>query len=201
MKKFLTVAGLILMGALISWGNYSDELKIGATMPKADVKMMDVSGKNFTLANLKKENGLLVVFSCNTCPFVIAWQDRYNELADLAKKNNIGMVLVNSNEAKRDGEDSLDEMKAHAKTNKYTMHYVVDKNHVVADAFGADRTPHVFLFDKENKLTYRGAIDDNYRDKSKVKHTYLKDALSAQGAGKAIATKTSKSLGCTIKRL
>jgi peroxiredoxin len=201
MKRIGTLLGLALMVLLMSWAAKTpDELAIGADMPQADQKMMSVSGKLLSLSDLKKENGLVVIFSCNTCPFVIAWQDRYNELHELAEKNNIGFVLVNPNEAYRDGDDSFAAMKAHAEKNKYTAEYVVDQNHVVADAFGADRTPHVFLFNAENKLTYRGAIDDNHKDKNKVKKTYLKDALNAQGSGKEIAVTSSKSLGCSIKR-
>src|SRR5690242_11277771 len=85
-------------------------LAVGKKAPKTDVKMMDISGKKVSLSDIKKENGLLVIFSCNTCPFVLAWENRYPALGEQCTKNKIGMVLVNSNEARRKGDDSMDEM-------------------------------------------------------------------------------------------
>src|SRR5215510_2338566 len=89
-------------------------LAIGTKAPKTDVKMKDISGKSVSLNDIKKTNGLLVIFSCNTCPFVLAWEDRYPSLGEQCTKSNIGMVLINSNEARRKGDDSMDEMKKHA---------------------------------------------------------------------------------------
>lgn len=178
-----------------------EELKIGAPAPLTNMKMKDISGKLESLQTLKKEGGLLVVFSCNTCPFVIGWEDRYNDIHALATNNNIGMVLVNSNEAKRGGDDSLDKMKVHASEQKYTMPYVVDEKHTLADAFGARTTPHVYLFDKDMKLVYKGAIDDNMKDKNSVKEEYLNDALKQLATGKKIKVNESKALGCSIKRV
>ena len=146
------------------------------------------------------KNGLLVIFSCNTCPWVINWEDRYNELHDLARKNDVGMIVVNSNEAQRGEEDSFEAMATHAKENNYSFPYVVDTNSELADAFGATRTPHVYLFDKDMKLVYRGAIDDNAKDKSAVAKPYLKSAIENMTNGKLIDPATTRSLGCTIKR-
>lgn len=195
--KTLSVLFLI---SILSFSFKSEELAIGKDLPKADVLMKSVDGKMISFEQIKKENGLLVIFSCNTCPWVLKWQDRYNELNELSNQNKVGMVLVNSNEAYRDGDDSFEAMVKHAKDNAYTMPYTVDKNHVIADAFGANRTPHVFLFDKNNKLVYRGAIDDNAKSKDDVKNAYLKTALNDLKNSSEIKTKTTKSLGCTIKR-
>ena len=178
-----------------------EELKIGQQAPLTNMKMKEISGKLESLQSLKGDGGLLVVFSCNTCPFVIGWEDRYNDLHALATNNHIGMVLINSNEAKRGGDDSLEKMKVHAGEQKYTMPYVVDENHQLADAFGAKATPHVFLFDKDMKLVYKGAIDDNMKDKDSVKEEYLNDALKQLATGKKIKVNESKALGCSIKRV
>ncbi len=179
----------------------NDQLKIGDKAPKTDVKMQSVDGAKASLAELAKKNGLCVIFSCNTCPYVIGWEDRYNEIEAACAKNNIGFVLVNSNEAKRNGDDSLDEMKAHAKEKGYGKYaYVVDENHVVADAFGATKTPDVFLFNAEMKLAYKGAIDDNMKQKDSVKEPYLKNAIEAMVAGKPINPGETKAIGCSIKR-
>ena len=178
-----------------------DQLNLGDKAPKTDYKMTNVDGKELTLNDLKMDNGLCVIYSCNTCPWVIAWEDRYNQLYEMCKANNIGFVLVNSNEAKRENADSMEEMQAHAKEKGYAdFAYVIDKNHVLADAFGATKTPDVFLFDGKMQLAYKGAIDDNSKDKNSVKETYLQDAVKAIAAGKMPDPGTTKALGCSIKR-
>jgi thioredoxin-related protein len=182
-------------------------LEIGSKAPKQTYKMAATSGKDLSLQDLKGEKGLLVVFSCNTCPFVVGgdgfgvgWESRYNDLQDYCTKNNIGMVLVNSNEAKREGDDSMDNMKAHAKKMGYKSTYVVDSNSELANAFGAKTTPHVYLFDKGMSLVYKGAIDDDNSGKD-VKETYLIDALGKLSAGKKIDPNTTRNKGCSIKRI
>ena len=121
-------------------------------------------------------------------------------MGDFARKLNVGVIIINSNEAYRGSEDSFDAMKEYASEKKYDWFYVVDKNSEVADAFGANRTPECFLFDKNLKLAYHGAIDDNPSDESAVKRHHLKEAIMEMAAGKDISIKESKSVGCTIKR-
>lgn len=210
--KYLSILAAILitgLGIFAFTSNKNDILEIGATAPKTDVTMAGVSGSEYTLKDLKKENGLLVVFSCNTCPFVVGnpgkdsegWHGRYNEVHQQAKDAGVGMVLVNSNEAFRDDEDSMLKMQNLAKEHGYTMPYVIDENHVVADAFGALTTPHIYLFDKEMKLVYKGAIDDNVNDSGAVKEHYLRDALQNLEADKKIDPNSTRQLGCSIKRV
>lgn len=177
------------------------ELEIGKAIPNSDLKMMDVTGKDITLFDVKGENGLLVIFSCNTCPYVKLSESRIKELGVISKENKVGMILVNSNEAQRSEDDSFDAMKIYARTQGYTFNYVLDKNSQLANAFGATRTPHCFLFDKSGKLMYRGAIDDNIKDEKDVKEHFLKDAITAAAAGKPAKTNSTKSVGCSIKRL
>lgn len=186
------------------------QLEIGTVNPSLEVSMKNITGEELTLASIAKENGLLVIFSCNTCPFVVGradgssegWEGRYNEVKDWANEYKVGFVLVNSNEAKREGDDSFEEMIKHAEDKEYnSINYVVDKNHVVADAFGARTTPHVYLFNKENKLVYRGAIDDNVDSKEEVKEQYLANALKNLAEGTEINPAVTKNLGCSIKRV
>ncbi|WP_417590943.1 thioredoxin family protein [Owenweeksia hongkongensis] len=180
----------------------NDMLSIGEKAPLADVKMKDVSGKSLSLNDMKGENGLLVIFSCNTCPFVIGWEDQYPGLGKFTKKNNVGMVLVNSNEAKRAGEDSMEEMKAHYKDAGYNTPYVIDENHKLADAMGGKTTPHVYLFDKDMKLVYRGAINDKYENKEKkATKFYLNDAIAQLVKGQEIDNPVTTERGCSIKRV
>ena len=184
------------------------ELAIGSKAPLADVLMMNVNGTQMSLNTAAGPNGLLVVFSCNTCPFVVGngeksdgWEGRYNETGRFAKENGVAMVLVNSNEAKRDNHDSMDAMEAHAKENNYGMPYLLDANHQLADAFGALKTPHVYLFDGDMNLVYRGSIDDNVSDAEAVSARYVQDAITAVANGKPVGVAETKAIGCSIKRV
>jgi hypothetical protein len=178
-----------------------EQLPLGSTLPLGDVSMEDISGRNLTLNGVKGDNGLLVIFSCNTCPWVIKWEDRYPVVQEIAAANDIGMILLNPNEDYRDKGDGMDDMILHAEKAGYDLPYVLDKNHRVADAFGASRTPHVYLFDSEDKLVYVGAIDDNANSAADVEEFYIKDAIEQLSAGQPITTASTKSIGCTIKRL
>ena len=182
-------------------------LKIGSPLPGELPAMQDVDKREKTLESLKQENGLLVVFSCNTCPFVVGngeksegWETRYLGVYELCLKNKIGMVLINSNTAKRQNVDSMDEMVKRANEKGYRWSYLVDKNNAVADVFGATRTPEVFLFDKASNLAYKGAIDDNVSDAGSVKNHYLKNAISGMANGEKLKTRETKPVGCSIKR-
>ena len=174
----------------------SEEISIDSKMPGSDYILKNINGKESELSTYKKENGLLVIFSCNTCPWVIRWQGRYNPISELCSKNNIGFVAVNSNASQHDGVDSFDSMKEHAKKYEYIFPYVLDSGSRLAKAFGAMVTPHVYLFDKNGDLRYRGAIDDGPK---RVKRNYLVDAINSVSKGKSVRTKTTKSLGCSIK--
>lgn len=185
-----------------------ESLEIGAKAPLTDYVMTDVNGNKMTLQRAAGENGVLVVFSCNTCPFVVGrgeksegWEGRYNAINDMANAKGVNMVLVNSNEAKRGDADSMSAMKEQSKTQGYKMPYVEDKNHELADAFGARTTPHVYLFNNKMELVYKGAIDDNVDSAKEVKKTYLKDAISNMVAGKKVDPSSTKPLGCSIKRV
>jgi len=194
MKKFIS---LILIGCLTILS--AKELDLGSILPLGDIKMADISGKDVSLNDAKGKNGLLVIFSCNTCPWVIAWEDRYVELADTYKDKGVGIVAINSNETQFENVDSMEKMQAHAKEQGYNFYYTMDNGSKLASEFGATRTPHIYLFDKKDKLVYRGAIDDNARKPDKVENTYLADAIDNMLAGSAIDPTATKALGCAIK--
>ncbi|WP_163711599.1 thioredoxin family protein [Mangrovibacterium lignilyticum] len=197
MKSLLTVCFLFLVSLAIAGGN---QLMLGDKAKHTEVKMADTSGKEYSLTDLKKENGIVVIFSCNTCPFVLAWEDRYNDIYEWAKKNDVGIAVLDSNYMKRSGDDSLEAMKEHALEKHYNFPYLVDSESLIANAYGGQTTPHVFLFDKDFNLVYKGAIDDNYKNASDVKEEYLKDAITSLAAGEKIAVAETKPLGCSIKR-
>lgn len=199
MKKFLFPFAVMAAFTLSAF-TVSNPLPIGADMPLAERKMKDVSGKEISLKDAKKDKGLLVMFSCNTCPYVIKNQSRTKEITDYAQQKGLGVILINSNEGQRGDDDAYTAMQAYAKEQGYKSHYVVDKDSKLADAFGATRTPENYLFNKEGKLVYHGAIDDNPGNESAVSRQHLKTAIDEMVTGKAIAVTISRSVGCAIKR-
>jgi thioredoxin-related protein len=201
MKLFLLTMVAVTTIAITSYAQNLTPIALGSTAPKSEVKMKDISGKDISLKDAVGNNGLLVMFSCNTCPYVVKNEARTKAISDYASKNGYGVIIINSNEALRGDEDSYDAMKAYAKSQGYKWHYVVDNNSEIANAFGATRTPETFLFNKEGKLIYHGAIDDNPSDASNVKREHLKEAINEANAGKDISVKESRSVGCTIKRV
>lgn len=211
MKKigFLAVAGLILLTAFtgVKHEDPIAALKNGDKAPKADVSMKATDGKEYTLKSLNGKKGLVVVFSCNTCPFVVGsesfggWEVQYNALHEMANKEQVGFVLVNSNEAKRTNDDSMEEMVKRAAQKGYTMPYVVDEKSALANAFGAKTTPHVYFFNENLELIYQGAIDNSTDSKRESDVAYLRNAVTEHAAGKSITVATSVPRGCSIKRV
>jgi thioredoxin-related protein len=197
-KRILSLILTLSIGFVASYAQ--NTINIGESSEGIAFEVEELNGTKKMLRSYSGSRGLLVIFSCNTCPFVVAWEDRYNELYDLCKKNNFEMVLINSNEAFRGDKDSPQAMKDHVKKQGYKMPYVLDNNHRIADAFGAKTTPHVFLFDSNLKLIYKGAIDDNHKDKNAVTKHYLADAIKSAAKNDTPNPDTTNAVGCSIKR-
>jgi len=197
MKKSIAAITIALIALSFSVNNV---IPIGGEMPKKDVKMKDISGNDISMKEAADKNGLLVIFVSNACPYVVKNEKRITDITNYAKRNNFGVILLNSNEAYRDGEDSYTEMKHFASRNNLKCYYVIDTNSEIADAFEAKRTPECFLFDNKLNLTYHGAIDDNPSDESAVKRQHLREAITEMANGNAVSVTESKSVGCQIKR-
>jgi cytochrome oxidase Cu insertion factor (SCO1/SenC/PrrC family) len=192
---------LLLILLIFSTSFDSGKLELGMPMPEAKTLLTDISGKEITLESAVLENGLLVMFTCNTCPYVLKNQSRTIEVCRLAQKKNIGVVLLNSNEASRKGADSYEQMKDYAKNQGFEWMYAVDKNSALADAFDANRTPECFLFNNSQLLVYHGAIDDNPQDAAQVSRKHLAIAVEELAAGRPVSIPETKSVGCGIKRM
>ncbi len=199
MKKVILFSMLAFFAGRIIAQNIQS-IPVGTQAPLTEVKMKDVSGKEVAIKDAMNKNGVLVMFSCNTCPYVIKNQERTKQIAEYAIQNNIGVIILNSNEAQRSDADSYEAMKSYAKEQGYSYSYVVDRNAKVADAFGATRTPEIFLLDATGKVVYKGAIDDNPSEPDNVKRQHAKEAIAESVAGKTVTVKESKSVGCSIKR-
>ncbi len=191
---------LLLIFISLSVFGENNKLEIGDKASLTELKMLDVSGEKISLADVKKENGLLVLFSCNNCPFVLRWEGRYNSIKEWADKNDVGMIVLNSNHQKRSGDDSYEAMQNKAKDKDYRFYYVLDEDSRIANTFGGQTTPHAFLFDGDFRLAYKGVIDDSYKSASEVKKAYLKDAISDLGKGEKVSLAETKPVGCSIKR-
>lgn len=198
MKKNLLSAAVLL--ALFAFTALPEELTIGSSIPNATKKMKDVSGKEYSFSDVKKKNGLLVVFSCNTCPWVVKNQQVAAEGYGYALGKEVGVIILNSNETSRGGDDSQERMKEYAKAQGYKYPYVIDESSAMANAFGARVTPECYLFDKDMKLVYHGAITDNPKTPSESTRDHLKVAIDEMVGGKDVSMKTSKAMGCGIKR-
>ena len=201
MKKIFLVLLPMIIATSFAFKSSVDPLPIGALIPNPDKKMKNVAGREVSFKDAMNTKGLLVMFSCNTCPVVHAYQSRTIEVCNYAKSKDIGVILLNSNEASRDDGDSFNDMKDYASEQHYTWPYVVDENSMMANAFGANRTPECFLFNTEGKLVYHGAIDDNQNGPDEVTRKHLKIAMDEMLEGKDVAVKKTRSVGCTIKRL
>ena len=202
---------LMLSVSVFSFGQKKEKyptIKIGAVLPMAEKELKDVSGDFYSLQSLVDENGLLVMFSCNTCPFVVGsgdanegWDGRYEEIYEWCDENNVGFALLNPNEAKRDLGDSFDDMVARSEEMGWTCKHLLDENSELANAFGGKTTPHCFLFNNESTLVYEGAIDDNHKSATEAKEHYLKDALKNLVEGETIDPNKTNAVGCSIKRM
>jgi len=140
-----------------------------------------------------------VIFTCNHCPYARAWEDRLIRGQRDYANRGVRFILINSNDPVKVPDDSFDQMKVRAQAKAYPFPYVFDDTQEVAKAYGATRTPEIFLFDESRTLRYHGAPDDNYEDPAAVRHQYLRDALDALLAGSTPPTPETKAVGCTIK--
>jgi len=169
---------------------------LGAEAPQFDLPGVD--GQSHSLDSYADANVLVLVQSCNHCPYVQAWEGRLSAIASDYADRGVRVVAVNSNDAVSHPEDSFEEMQKRSREQGFTFEYLYDEPQAVAQALGAERTPEVFVYDRDRQLRYHGAIDDN-RDETGVSQQYLRDALDALLAGSDPAVAETPAVGCTVK--
>ena len=172
-------------------------LQIGSFIP--NFKLPSVDGNVYSLDSFKDKQALIVIFSCNHCPYVQAYENRVKEIQRDYENKGVVVIAINSNDASKYPEDSFEEMKKRAQKQKFNFIYLRDEDQSAARDFDAAHTPEIFLFDKQRKLAYHGKIDDNWQEEKKVKTKYLRDALDELLSGKEISMPETYSIGCTIK--
>lgn len=167
-----------------------------------DFKLKNVDGKFISLADYKSAKGFIVVFTCNHCPFSKLYESRIMELDKMYSAKGYPVIAINSNDKEIVPEDSYDNMQALAKEKGYAFPYLYDETQQVATSFGAARTPHVFILNKENGnliVKYIGAIDDNSEDAAAAQTHYVQNAVNEIMAGQPVKESFTKAIGCTIK--
>ncbi|HSH50311.1 MAG TPA: thioredoxin family protein [Bacteroidales bacterium] len=198
MKKLVVLSLFIL--ATISQAN-SQGYAVG---DKAEnFRLKNVDGEYISLYNYTPaEKGAIVIFTCNHCPYAVAYQDRIIEIDKKFRPRGYPVIAVNPNDPKLVPEDSFEKMQVRAQEKNFPFPYLLDETQNVYKMYGAKRTPHVYLLNKENGsfvVSYIGTIDDNYKDPSAVEKRYLSDAVKALLNGEKPDPDFTKAIGCTIK--
>ena len=171
---------------------------IGLGAPAPDFDLPGVDGKNHSLNSFKEKPVLVVIFSCNHCPYVVAYEDRMVSIQRDYAAKGVQFVAINSNDDKAYPEDSFPEMVKRAREKGFNFPYLRDESQKVVEAYGGVCTPHVFAFDRSRKLRYRGRIDDS-KEESKVTTRDLRNALDDLVAGRAVRVPDTRLFGCSIK--
>ncbi len=174
-----------------------NKLKIDSSIP--GFSLLGVDDKTYSLNDFYDKKILIVIFSCNHCPYVQAYEDRIMELQSEFEKDGVQIIAINSNDDVKYPDDSFDEMKKRAAAREFNFPYLRDETQEVAKAFGATHTPQIFLFDSDRKLKYEGKIDDNWQESEKVKSAYLREAILEVLGNKEVSDPETFSIGCTIK--
>lgn len=167
-----------------------------------DFKLKNVDGKMLSLSDFKEAKGYILIFSCNHCPYVKAYESRMEALNKKFAPKGFPVIAINSNDVSQYQEDSFENMQRNAKQKGFTFPYLIDENQEVAKFYGAMKTPHVYLLEKKGDklmVRYVGAIDDNTQNPEQVEKKYVEDAVNAILAGEAVKVKETKAIGCSIK--
>lgn len=190
----ILISGLALQVANSQGYNVGDKA--------SDFKLKNVDGKFVSLGDYPDAKGFTVIFTCNHCPYAIAYQDRINDLDKKFKTRGYPVIAINPNDPEIAPDDSYDKMIVRAKEKGFSFPYLFDETQDVYRKYGAKRTPHVYILQKKGNdlvVQYIGAIDDNYQDATKVTVPYVSNALDALLAGKSPDPNFTKAIGCSIK--
>jgi peroxiredoxin len=197
MKKLLFFA-LIVSPLFLS---AVDGYQVGSIA--SDFELKNVDGKMVSMADYPDSKGFVIVFTCNHCPYAVAYQERIIEIDKKYKSKGYPVIAINPNDPEIVPGDSFEAMKIRSEEKGYTFPYLFDAKQEVYKAYGATRTPHIFLLQKnaggEPVVKYIGAIDDNFQDPAAVQQRYLQNALDNLLAGVQPDPSFTKAIGCTIK--
>lgn len=175
----------------------TNNLEIGS--PSPDFNLTGIDDEKYSLGSFKDKKALIVIFSCNHCPYVQAYEERIIQIKKDYSDKGVAVVAINSNEDVNYPDDSFENMKKRAAEKNFNFPYLRDEDQSIARAYDATHTPEIFLFDTDRRLAFHGKIDDNWQEPDKVQNQYLRDALDELLAGKEISVPETFTIGCTIK--
>ncbi len=196
MKK--TILALLIM--FIGASAYGQGYEVGDVA--TDFRLKNVDGNYVSMADYPDARGFIVVFSCNHCPYVVAYEDRMIELHNEFAPKGFPLIAINPNDPEVVPADSFEKMQERAEEKNFPFAYVKDVGQKIYPKYGATRTPHVYLLERDGedlKVAYIGAIDDNYQDAGKVNERYVANAINALLAGERPERTFTRAIGCTIK--
>lgn len=203
-RTFLTITGLLVVVAILFTNASVDEIngyKVGDYA--TDFNLKNVDGKMVSMSNYPSAKGFIVVFTCNTCPYAKAYEQRIIDLHKTFSPKGFPVIAINPNDPSQSAGDSMEEMKTRASDRNYPFPYLRDDVQDITSAYGATKTPHVFVLNKEAakkyKVEYIGAIDDSPREAADASEKYVESAVNALLSGKKPAVKEKRAIGCTIK--
>lgn len=190
-------ASVFFLLTIFPFGPTNPGLKVGDIAP--DFQLKSTSGKLVTLKDYKNVKGYIVVFTCNTCPYAQAYEQRIIDLHNKMAPMGWPVVAIMPNDPSVQPGDGFDKMVERAKEKKYPFEYLLDDGQKVFPAYGAVRTPHVFLLDRDRKVRYIGGVDDNSEDETLITRRYVEEAIAAVEKGLEPEPNLTKAVGCMIK--
>jgi peroxiredoxin len=198
--KLLSLLSFAFLLTAFSSQPISEGYKVGDIA--TDFSLENIDGKMVSLSDYKDAKGFIVIFTCNTCPYAVAYEDRIIALDKKYASKGYPVIAIMPNDPEVQPGDSMEAMKTRAKAKGFTFPYLMDEGQNIYPQYGATKTPHVYLLQKTNKgneVKYIGAIDDNYKDANAVTERYVENAVDALLNGKEIETTETRAIGCTIK--
>lgn len=196
MKKIFFILSLVFVTSGIAAQGY------GIGDVATDFRLLNVDGSYVSMSDYTDAKGIVVIFSCNHCPFVVATEDRMIDLHNKYAPKGFPIIAINPNDTIAEPRDSFTKMIERANEKNFPFAYVIDADQSIYPQYGATHTPHVYLLEKVGDrfvVAYIGAIDNNHRDASAVTETYLADAIDALLAGERPEPAVTRAIGCTIK--
>ena len=197
LKPIFAVLAIVLLSAFTSINNGYNVGDVAT-----DFSLENIDGKTVSLSDYKNAKGFIVIFTCNTCPYAVAYEDRIIALDKKYASKGYPVIAIMPNNADIQKGDSMDAMKDRAQQKGFTFPYLIDKGQKISPQYGATKTPEVYVLQKTgkgNEVKYIGAIDDNYQDASAVNSKYVENAVDALLAGQAIKETKTRAIGCSIK--
>lgn len=200
MKTLKLLSIIALLFITTAFTSDSNGYKVGDIA--TDFSLENIDGKMVSLSDYKDAKGFIVIFTCNTCPYAVAYEDRIVALDKKYSSKGYPVIAIMPNDTDVQPGDSMDKMKARAKAKGFTFPYLMDKGQKIYPQYGATKTPHVYVLERTkrgNEVKYIGAIDDNYQDASAVTTRYVEDAVDALLTNKSVETTETRAIGCSIK--